>query len=514
MWWPQSSDVTIPATLRGGKVAGKGGAKGEEGRVRKVGSYELLGEISAGGMATVHLGRLSGPAGFARVVAVKRLRAQFAKDPDFVSMLLDEARLAARIRHPNVVPTLDVVSEAGELFLVMDYVEGESLSRLLRRIREKSKIPVPIASAIVGNALRGVHAAHEVRSDDGELLQIVHRDVSPHNVIVGTDGLARLADFGVAKAIGRLQTTREGQVKGKLPYMAPEQVRGQKVTRRTDVYSAGVVLWECLVGERLFAGDETEVLERVLLGAIEPPSSRVPDLPHELDAIVMRATSRDPNVRYETAAEMADALEHAVRPALPSEVARWLDDIAGASIKQRAGRVAEEVGSDPNAQATSSSGALPGARSLEATGGDPDGKPHASALEETATLPRVRNARRARAFVLGFAMAAGAVCVALLVAKPRRSKDAAVTPEPPAASAPVLATAVVDEPADAASEPTASPSASASSTSPTSARAPARPRLRPAAGAGARPHPAHVDCTVPFVIDANGKRTYRRECLR
>src|SRR5262245_49268372 len=163
-------------------------------------------------MATVHLGRLLGPVGFSRTVAIKRLHAQFSQDPEFVSMFLDEARLAARIRHPNVVPTLDVVATGGELFLVMDYVAGESIAKLLRAVATKKEmVPIRVIAATMAGALHGLHAAHEAKDERGEPLGIVHRDVSPQNILLGADGVPRVLDFGVAKAIGRVQTTQEGQ---------------------------------------------------------------------------------------------------------------------------------------------------------------------------------------------------------------------------------------------------------------------------------------------------------------
>ena len=190
-------------------------------------------------------------------------------------MFLDEARLAARIRHPNVVPTLDVVAMAGELFLVMEYVQGESLARLSKAALSRGE-PIPpemVVTMLVG-ALHGLHAAHEANNDHGEPLGIVHRDVSPHNVLVGTDGVARVLDFGVAKATGRVATTQEGHLKGKMAYMAPEQVRGT-VSRQTDVYAASVVLWETLTGKRLFVGDnDVQVFEKVLRGCDVPPRTR------------------------------------------------------------------------------------------------------------------------------------------------------------------------------------------------------------------------------------------------
>ena len=212
-------------------------------------------------MATVHLARQLGAAGFARIVAVKRLHERYARDPEFVAMFLDEARLVGRIRHPNVVQTLDVVAEknadgGSELFIVMEYVHGESLVRLLAAARTKDEpVPLKIASAIMIGALQGLHAAHEAKSEAGQPLNIVHRDISPHNILVGIDGVARVLDFGVAKASERVSSTTKGEVKGKLAYMAPEQLNGGEADRRTDVFAAGIVFWEVLAGQRLFVAE-------------------------------------------------------------------------------------------------------------------------------------------------------------------------------------------------------------------------------------------------------------------
>ncbi|MEO7110473.1 MAG: serine/threonine-protein kinase [Polyangiaceae bacterium] len=329
---------------------------------RVVGRYALYAEIAAGGMATVHIGRLIGPVGFSRTVAIKRLHPQFAKDPEFVSMFLDEARLAARIRHPNVVPTLDVVATQGELFLVMDYVQGESLSRLIRGARERGqRIPPRIVATIMSGALHGLHAAHEARNERGEPLSIVHRDVSPQNILVGTDGVPRVLDFGVAKAGGRIQTTREGQLKGKLAYMAPEQLSGH-VTRQTDIYAAAVVLWEALAGKRLFSGEnEAAILGKVLNSVIVPPSQLFLDPSRtlesaamhgfeELDKITLRGLDRDPTKRFQTAREMAIAVERCIGLASPSEVGEWVEQWASETLTTRAARIAEiESSSSVNA---------------------------------------------------------------------------------------------------------------------------------------------------------------------
>ena len=316
-----------------------------------VGRYALYDAIAAGGMATVHFGRLLGPVGFSRTVAIKRLHAQFAKDPEFVAMFLDEARLAARIRHPNVVPTLDVVATDGELFLVMDYVPGESFARLAKSAGERGTvIPPRVVLAVVCGVLRGLHAAHEATNERGEPLGIVHRDVSPQNVLVGIDGQARVLDFGVAKATGRLQTTRKGTLKGKLGYMSPEQLRGKAVDRRTDVFAASTMLWEGLTGSRLFRGDnEGEIVTKILEADIAQPSACIvagPSDPASLavvravDAVVLRGLSSNPEDRYETARAMADAIEQAVTPAGVSEVGDWVERFAKDVLVTRAQLIA------------------------------------------------------------------------------------------------------------------------------------------------------------------------------
>jgi hypothetical protein len=308
-------------------------------------------------MATVHIGRLLGPVGFARTVAIKRLHPPLAKDPEFVAMFLDEARLAARIHHPNVVSTLDVVATEGELFVVMEYVPGESLARLLRVMRTaKEMMPVPIAATIMVGVLHGLHAAHEAHDERGEPLRIVHRDVSPHNILVGTDGDAHLIDFGIAKARGRMQVTRQGQVKGKLSYMPPEQLMGQGLDHRADIFAASIVLWESLTGQRLFQGaDDGDVYAKVLLCKVDPPSLHAKGLSPAIDAIVLRGLARDRTQRYETAREMALAIEAAIPLAPPSHVGRWVEELVGDSLAERTEQIAGiERLVDGNSDATSS----------------------------------------------------------------------------------------------------------------------------------------------------------------
>ncbi len=320
-------------------------------RPRVIGRYALFGEIAAGGMATVHFGRLVGPVGFSRTVAIKRLHPQYAKDPEFVAMFLDEARLASRIQHPNVVTTLDVVNMPNEVFLVMEYVQGESLSRLIRNARKGGgRVPPGHVAAIMAGMLHGLHAAHEAKSERREPLNIVHRDISPQNVLVGTDGAARVLDFGVAKAAMRSQSTRDGQMKGKLSYMSPEQLNGKAVDRRTDLFAAGVVLWEALTAKRLFDGaDAGEIFAKLLAGEILEPKTVVDGIGDALNAVVMKSLERDPDLRYQTAREFAIDLESATQLATPRTVGEWVEQVAGEDLERRAQLVAEieSISTDP-----------------------------------------------------------------------------------------------------------------------------------------------------------------------
>jgi serine/threonine-protein kinase len=315
----------------------------DRGPLRVVGRYALYNEIAAGGMATVHIGRLLGPVGFARTVAVKRLHPQFAKDPEFVSMFLDEARLAARVQHPNVVATIDVVATDGELFLIMDYVRGESLSKLLRTTRKAGgHVPPRIAASIMCGFLHGLHAAHEAKNERGQRIDLVHRDVSPQNVLVGADGIPRVLDFGIAKAAGRIQVTRDGQIKGKLAYMPPEQLSGRELTRAVDIYASAVVMWETLTGERLFKGEtESETLAKILRDPVVPPSAIVPSVPRAFDAPLLRALSRDPTKRHATARELAFELEKCVGVASATEVGEWVENMVGSILSAREDQIAE-----------------------------------------------------------------------------------------------------------------------------------------------------------------------------
>ncbi len=314
----------------------------------RIGRYLLHDEIASGGMASVHFGRLVGTGGFAKTVAIKRLLKKLVRETAFRTMILEEARLASRIRHPNVVPPLDVLGENGELLLVMEYVHGEALSKLMRAARAAGeRVPVAVACAILSNVLHGLHAAHEARGETGEPLEIVHRDVSPQNVIVGVDGVARVIDFGIAKAVTS-ETTNTGMVKGKLPYLSPEQLEGEPVTRRTDLYAAGIVLWEVLTGRRLYEGaDDSAILRKILAYEPPPPSHQNPTVPAALDEIILKSLAKKPADRYATAREMALAIEEAVAIATPSVVGAWAERLAEETLSKRAALIAKLEATPP-----------------------------------------------------------------------------------------------------------------------------------------------------------------------
>jgi eukaryotic-like serine/threonine-protein kinase len=265
-------------------------------------------------MATVFLARLSGMAGFQRLYAIKRLHPHLQRETEFVDMFLDEARLAARIHHPHVVPILEI-GQSGGYYLVMEYIEGDTAARLFGRCAQHEKrVPWNVGVRIILDTLSGLHAAHEVKDDAGRPLEVVHRDVSPQNVLLAIDGTSRLTDFGVARAASRMATTRSGHLKGKLAYMAPEQARGEAIDRRADVFAAGVMFWELLTFHRLFKSEgEAETLNRLLYLPIPTAREIDPGVPVELEQVVMRALARDPAQRYSSAREMGDALEAAAQ---------------------------------------------------------------------------------------------------------------------------------------------------------------------------------------------------------
>jgi serine/threonine-protein kinase len=293
---------------------------------RDVGPYTLLEQTAAGGMAAVYLAVFRGADGFQRPVAVKRLHGTLINDPELMSALRYEAWLGAHVRHPNVVSVLDLVCLEREFLLVLEYVHGVTLGTLRS---QRGLLPIPILLAIMVDALRGLHAAHTARDLDDQPLRVVHRDVSPQNILVGADGFARILDFGVAKFASKA-ATRVGCLKGKLRYMAPEQLTEEAVDGRTDLFSAGVVLWECLVGKPLFK--DSTALDTILdrIGAEIPLADTYnPAVSRELSLLVARALCPSPDDRYASAGAFAAALERGAEVATPDQVARYVKESAG-----------------------------------------------------------------------------------------------------------------------------------------------------------------------------------------
>jgi serine/threonine protein kinase len=291
----------------------------------RLGPYEIIAPLRAGGMATLFLGRRVGPRGFARHVAIKVVHAHLASDPGFVDMFLDEARLAARIQHPNVVHTEELGEEDGTYFLAMEYVHGCSLAQFLMRLIQQNRGLAPeVAVHIAMKVADGLHAAHEVKDDQGKPLAVVHRDVSPQNVLLAYDGQVKLIDFGVAKTAAKSRETTGTSLKGKIRYMAPEQAWGRAVDRRTDVYALAIVLWEALTHRRLFvADDDFAALERVRSPVVAAPSTHAQWIASGLDTAVLTALAVDPAARFQT----AQAFRRALGGCCPKAVAVEPDDL-------------------------------------------------------------------------------------------------------------------------------------------------------------------------------------------
>lgn len=310
---------------------------------RQLGRYRLLARLATGGMAEIYLARQSGIHGFERLVVVKRILPHLAGERRFVEMFFDEARIAAQLNHPNIVQIFDLCQEGDESFIAMEYLEGESLGYLSgEAVRLRRPLPFPVGAGIIAQVCDGLEYAHRLRDEKGRELDIVHRDVSPHNIIVLFSGMVKLVDFGIAKAASQMHETRVGTLKGKLAYMSPEQCRAAPVDRRSDVFSLGIVLWEVLTGRRLFKRDnEAAVISAIVMEDAPEPKVVRPSLPRELSAVALRALRRDPEERFQSAAEMGAALREVVlrlgQPAGPAEIADFVRSVFGerARTKQK-----------------------------------------------------------------------------------------------------------------------------------------------------------------------------------
>lgn len=325
------------------RVPNKGG--GDQGRrllPERIGRYDILGELGVGGMAVVYLARAEGIGSFERLVAVKRMHEHLCREDSFVQMFLDEARVAARLHHPNVVAVHEVAEDQGRYFLVMEYVRGEPLSFVLNKAwRGPSAEPFPpeIGALLFAEIADAIDSAHELRDLEGRSLDVVHRDISTRNLLLGYDGLLRLLDFGVVKTQDQTHKTKTGSQKGTVAYMAPEQILGKPLDRRVDIFSLGVVLWETTVGKRLFqAENEFATAARVRQAAVPRPSTVRSGYPPMLEKIVLKALARDPAERYQTARALRDALTEYLgsRPAvLPQHARDYLTRIAPGRLEEK-----------------------------------------------------------------------------------------------------------------------------------------------------------------------------------
>ena len=297
------------------------------------GKYQLFASLGRGGMADVFLAVSRGPMGFNKLVVIKRLRPALAEEPAFRTMFLDEARLAARLNHPNVVHTYEVGEHGGIYFIAMEYLEGQSLNKVMKSAVRAAQMIEPVFCArIIADALTGVQHAHELRDYDGKPLTVIHRDVSPHNIFVTYDGHVKLVDFGIAKAANSSTETEVGVLKGKVAYMAPEQAMGGAIDHRVDLFAMGIVLWEMLTRQRLMTGDSAaNTLHKLMNLPIPRVSSVKPDIDPRLDDLVAHALEKDPNRRFQSALEMRDALEAWIsvtaRPSRQDDVGRLITSL-------------------------------------------------------------------------------------------------------------------------------------------------------------------------------------------
>ncbi len=301
--------VGTPSDLRqGGRLSQS--RNGMDEAVRRLGRFQIIGRLATGGMAEVYLALSGELPGFRTLIVVKRILPHLASNSQFIRMFLDEARLAALLDHPNVVRIIEVGHDGEEYFLAMELVQGKPLSAVLRKAARERRPPTPaLAAYLIAQAASGLGYAHGLTDGDGQPLGVVHRDVSPQNILVSFEGAVKLIDFGVARAFGRVAHTSPGGLKGKIEYMSPEQASAEEVDHRADVFALGVVLWEVLTGRRLFKRETELATMRAIVDDPIPRPSEVADVPPELEAVVMRALRKRRDARYSSAHEMALALE-------------------------------------------------------------------------------------------------------------------------------------------------------------------------------------------------------------
>jgi serine/threonine-protein kinase len=478
---------------------------------------------------------VDGPSGFTKLVVVKVLRKNLASDNEFRLMFLSEARLAARLHHPNVVQTNEVTEVDGAPVLVMEYLDGQPLSQVIMRGKQEG-FTLAMQLRVLADALAGLHAAHELADFDGTPLGVVHRDVSPHNLFVTLEGHAKVLDFGIAKLERSLVETEVGMVKGKLRYMAPEHIAGDKLDRRADIYAAGVILWEALTGERMWkASSEHEIRQRVLAGDLPMPETVRATVPAPLARICRRALSRAPGERHATARQLADELEAAMdelgmtpsHREIGATVARLFADVRAETkraIENKLGRASLAVGlpaatDTGETRVARAAGARPGRRRLALAAGAGLAALALVAIAAWRSGSAPADAEASARAAKGAATAPAPAAAIAPAPKPQTnltatSPDAKATPDETAASAaaagPKPARAVA---AGGARSGPKRLQTGGGATAPAAAPAPAasHPAGAPPAGGGA-PLPA-PDCAHPFFVDSDGIKRFRPECM-
>ncbi len=509
--------------------------------------YELLCPLAYGGMASVWLARFGGRLGFERLVVVKMILPQFSQDPRFQEMFLDEARIASRIEHPNVARILDVGEHDGNYFIVMEWVDGDSLSKILRAAEaKKQKVPPGIALRICADAAAGLHAAHELKDRDGHSLGVVHRDVSPQNILISNSGATMLIDFGVAKARDRVsQDTSAGQLKGKIRYMAPEQALGRSIDHRADVWAIGAMLYEMFAGAPPYDGPNEVAMLHKLTGGQAPPALPA-SVPEVIRVVIERALAYDAESRFRSALELNLALEGAMveigEPTTAAVVAQYTAqlladrkaarrkavdaalanahsrDASGASPGQASGAlsVPTPIASTPQLTTGSFTPSAPSveqpsapsqlSHSVAQAMGGPMGYPEApSASSQTLGVAnveyppeppvddRVRRRRYMSAAFLGVSLAAGVVGVVLIISTAVLKKPDATAAQPPTSNSTAVGT---PPPAEPSADPPIAATASASAASTAAAAATAAPTTTPVATATATATPVVAAATT------------------
>jgi serine/threonine protein kinase len=369
------------------------------------GEYQLLKKLASGGMATIFLARQAGIEGFEKLLVVKRILPHLAENDEFIKMFLDEARIAARLNHPNIVQIFNLGAQDDSYFIAMEYIHGEDVRRVFRRAEAAGKsLPVPLICRIIMDAAAGLDYAHHKNDPSGKPLGIVHRDVSPQNILVTFEGSVKVVDFGIAKAADQATVTKSGVLKGKYSYMSPEQAAGGKIDRRTDIFALGIVMWELLTGTRLFKrGNDLQTLEAVGECEVTPPSEIDARLPKQLDDIVLRALEKKLDKRYQTAGELRTGLEQfLLSNQLPSSsvhLGAFMKDVYAERLKREAeeGRVLfEELNQtqDPFVRATPMN--LPARKATGASRPGPPVPDDVTRADRSSSLERARDLERER----------------------------------------------------------------------------------------------------------------------